>query len=131
MTNKFFRLSFGNILVVSRHIDDIPGGPDAEELRHKTSMHDVAAAFCHNLSKDWHAEECEVSDDVEYLVTYKLVTESQLRFVKHTIRSQHDCIVQRASPDQVCFSQRFNLVAKSKGSSCSNVTTKRTVAQFH
>ncbi len=68
-----------------------------------------------DLAFDVHAEQGEVADDVEYLVTNKFVVETQRRFIEHSVGRKDDRIVERASECEIRLAQHFDLVRKSKG----------------
>ena len=57
-------------------------------------MHDVTAALSDDFAEYRHAEQRQIADDVEYLVTHEFISKAQTGFVQHSFRRQHDRIVE-------------------------------------
>ena len=113
------------------HVDDVPGGADAQELRHQAGVHDVAAAFGNDLAQNWHSQEREVADDVEDLVTHEFVAEAQACFIQHSFRREYDGVVERPATNQVCASQFVDLVGEAKRARGGDVAAEGAIVQFH
>src|ERR1051326_6374692 len=113
------------------HVHDVPRRPDAKQLRHQSRVHDVPTAFGDNLAENRHTQKREIADDVQNLVTYELISKTKTRLIQHSFRRQHDRIVERTAANQVCTSQRFDLVRKPKRPRRGDVTTESAVTEFH
>src|SRR5260370_21795492 len=92
-------------------------------------MQQVPAPLSRYASQQRHAQERQVTDDVQNLVTDKLVGKAQPRFIQHAVSGQDDGVIERSSANQVRPSQCFNLLDKSKRPGRSDVPRKRTVIQ--
>src|ERR1044072_1896446 len=94
-------------------------------------MHDVAASFRHNSTQDRHAQQRQVADDVQNLVTHELVTKSQASLIQHPVRRKDDGIIERAAAYKVGASQSFNFIGKAKRSRRGDLLAEGAVIQVH
>ena len=76
------------------HIDDVPRGSYAQQFRHQSRVHDVAAAFGDNLPQYRHSQERQIADNVENFVTHEFISETQTCFIQHSIGRQYDRVVE-------------------------------------
>src|SRR5258708_3753394 len=92
-------------------------------------MKQMTAAFGLHSAQQGHAEQGQVANNVENLVTHELIGPAQTRFIQHTVAGQNDRVIERAAANQVCASQRFDFFDKAKCSGGSDLSSKRTVTQ--
>ncbi len=83
-----------------------------------------------DLAFNVHAEQGEVTDDVEYLVADEFVVETQGSFVEHPVRREDDRIVERTAEREICLAKHLDLVRKAEGAGRSYFFSKRTVLEY-
>src|SRR6266508_4842764 len=92
-------------------------------------MHDVSAALGNHSTKNGHSQKSKIANNVQNLVTHKLIRETQSGLIQHTFGGQHDCVFQRTAADQICAPQRLDLLGKTKGACCRDLATKAAIVQ--
>ncbi len=93
-------------------------------------MHDVTTPFRGDAAQQRHTEQCQIADDVQDLVSHKLIPEAQLLFVHHSFRREHDGVIERATADQIRPLQLFNLRGKAERAGRGNLAIERSIIEF-
>ena len=83
-----------------------------QQFRHKSRMQGVAGAIRNKASQNRLADQRKIPEQVENLVTHKLVRKSQRRFVEHSRLRQNDRIFQRSAADQPARLQLLHFMIK-------------------
>ena len=91
-------------------------------------MNPVPGTFGFDQSKQGHPKQRQIADDVDDLVTYKLIIEAKAFAIEDTaLGRQHDRVVQRASPGEAHPSKFFDLIQKPEGPRRSHLLGKLAV----
>src|SRR5215471_17702235 len=106
--SRWMSSSGGNLLGLV--VNDLPVGIIAQHSGHECGMNSVPAAFCLNPRQQGQPEKGKIADDVDYLVSHKLIGEPQPILVHQTaLRCQDDCVIESAAPDKTEVPQRLDL----------------------
>src|ERR1017187_5698205 len=95
-------------------VDEIPGGPVAQQALHQRGVHGVARALGDDVALDAPAGERKVADQIEYLVAHELVGKAQ-RPVLHALRGEDNRARVRDAADQAHVAQLGLILLEAKG----------------
>src|SRR5438270_10123958 len=112
---------------MSIRVNNLPRSSLPEKFRHKRGVKNVAALVRDDATQYRHSQQCKIAYDVQNLVAHELVLESQSGLVQHSVWREHDCVIKRASANQVGAAQCFYLFRESKCASGSYLATKCSV----
>src|SRR5690606_12618767 len=100
-----------------------------QKFTHHRCMYGVAAFFGCYLSFKRHTQKREIADDVENLMADEFVVEPERVFVKHSVGRKHDSAVERSAEREVCLSQHFYFVRKTKSACRRDLAAERTILE--
>src|SRR5262245_901797 len=87
-----------------------------QQLGDETCMQRVSGAISGKVPKNRLADQCKIAEQVEHLMTNKLIAKTQLRIIQHAGLGEHDCVIQRSAPNQTVHLQLLDVAVKAEGS---------------
>ena len=87
----------------------------------ESSMQRVTGAIRRQPAEHLLADQREIAEEVENLMTDKLIRIAQRGLVQHAVFGEHDRVLQRAASDQTGLLKRLHLMVETKSPSRSDL----------
>ena len=102
-----------------------PGFRRIQKRPHQARVERVARLVGHKAATNRRADEAQIANGVQQLVTDEFVIEAQPFRVRNAASVHNDCVVQRRTPAEASGTHRVNIRHEAEGARVSNVVEER------